>query len=84
PRVAKTIPNPNLIYPGQVLKIPTLTDAQKSDAMSRSSSYKMRRKKRMMRSNTSDTGKTEMKDMKKSDMKDMKKSDMKKDTTKKK
>jgi len=74
PRIPKTIPNPNLIYPGQVLKIPTLTDAQKSDAMSRSSSYKMKRKKRMTKSsnNTSDT-KTEMK-----------KTETKKDTTKKK
>ncbi|MDQ3193407.1 MAG: hypothetical protein M3P82_00265, partial [Bacteroidota bacterium] len=76
PRVAKTIPNPNLIYPGQVLKIPTLTDAQKSDAMSRSTSYKSRRKKRMMKSDSNNTGNTEMKDMKKQDMK--------KDTTKKK
>ncbi|MEO8664557.1 MAG: LysM peptidoglycan-binding domain-containing protein [Ignavibacteria bacterium] len=73
PRVAKTIPNPNLIYPGQVLKIPTLTDAQKSEAMSKSSMYKSKRKKRMMKSDSSDTGKTEMKKM-----------DMKKDTTKKK
>jgi len=71
PRIPKTIPNPNLIYPGQVLKIPTLTDAQKSDAMSRSSSYKMKRKKRMTKS--SDTGNTEMK-----------KTETKKDTTKKK
>jgi hypothetical protein len=29
PRTPKTIPNPNLIYPGQVLRIPTLTDAEK-------------------------------------------------------
>lgn len=75
PRVAKTIPNPNLIYPGQVLKIPTLTDAQKQEAMSRSHSYRGTRKRRMMKSNSSDTGKMEMKDNKKMDMK--------KDTTKK-
>ncbi|MBK9332760.1 MAG: LysM peptidoglycan-binding domain-containing protein [Ignavibacteria bacterium] len=53
PRVAKTIPNPNLIYPGQVLKIPTLTDAQKNDAMSRTNSYKTKRK---MKTKTVDSG----------------------------
>ncbi len=84
PRVAKTIPNPNLIYPGQVLRIPTLTEAQKTEAMNRSNSYRSTRKRRMRSSDTmrsGDTGKTEMKDMKKEDMK---KEDMKKDTTKKK
>jgi len=66
PRVAKTIPNPNLIYPGQVLKIPTLTEAQKTDAMKKANQYRgSRTKKRVMKSNTGDTGKTEMKDMKK-------------------
>ena len=79
PRVQTTIPNPNLIYPGQVLKIPTLTDAQKQEAMSKSSSYRGSRKKRMMKSNTSDSD-----DTKKTEMKDTKKTDMKKDTTKKK
>lgn len=77
PRIPKTIPNPNLIYPGQVLKIPTLTEAQKTEAMNRANSYKYKRKKRMTKStNTGDNKKTEMKDMKKPDMK--------KDTTKKK
>ncbi|MBK9332479.1 MAG: LysM peptidoglycan-binding domain-containing protein [Ignavibacteria bacterium] len=61
PRVAKTIPNPNLIYPGQVLKIPTLTDAQKNDAMSRTNSYKTKRK---MKTKSVDSG-----DMKKEDEK---------------
>jgi nucleoid-associated protein YgaU len=60
-RVPKTIPNPNLIYPGQVLKIPTLTDAQKTAAMDKSSSYKTRRKKRMMKTNDATEKKTEMK-----------------------
>lgn len=62
PKVAKTIPNPNLIYPGQVLKIPALTDAQKQEALSKGNSYKSKRKVRMTKkSDTGDTGKTEMK-----------------------
>lgn len=32
-RTPKTIPNPNLIYPGQVLRVPTLTDAQKQEVL---------------------------------------------------
>ncbi len=75
PRIPTTIPNPNLIYPGQVLKIPTLTDAQKTEAMNKSMNYRGTRKKRMMKSDTDET---------KTEMKDMKKPDMKKDTTKKK
>lgn len=59
-RVAKTIPNPNLIYPGQVLKIPTLTDAQKQAALKTGSTYKAKRKKRVMKSDSTDT-KTETK-----------------------
>jgi nucleoid-associated protein YgaU len=60
PRIPTTIPNPNLIYPGQVLKIPTLTDAQKTEAMSRWGDYKgSRKKKRTMKTDTST--KTEMK-----------------------
>lgn len=70
PRIPKAIPNPNLIYPGQVLKIPTLTEAQKTDAMKKANTYRVKRKKRV--SKTSDTG-TEMK-----------KTETKKDTTKKK
>lgn len=68
PKVKKTIPNPNLIYPGQVLKIPTLTDAQKTDAMKKSNSYKTKRK---MKSKV-DSG-----DMKKDEKKDMKKDEKK-------
>ena len=33
PRIPKTIPNPNLIYPGQVLKVPTLTSQQKEETL---------------------------------------------------
>ena len=62
PKVAKTIPNPNLIYPGQVLKIPALTDAQKQEALSKGNTYKSKRKVRMTKkTETGDTGKTEMK-----------------------
>lgn len=62
PKVAKTIPNPNLIYPGQVLKIPALTDAQKKEMESKSSMYKGTKKKRVSKSTTTtDTKKTEVK-----------------------
>lgn len=77
PKVAKSIPNPNLIYPGQVLKIPTLTEAQKTDALKRSHEYKGKRKKRV-----SKTEGTEMKETKKTET--PKKTEVKKDTTKKK
>ncbi|MBL8007486.1 MAG: LysM peptidoglycan-binding domain-containing protein [Ignavibacteria bacterium] len=68
PKVAKTIPNPNLIYPGQVLKIPALTEAQKTEMMNKATNY---RKKRVMKTEKS-TDSTP------------KKTEMKKDTTKKK
>jgi LysM repeat protein len=57
PRVKTTIPNPNLIYPGQVLKIPALTDAQKSAALERGSTYRSTRKTRVKKTE----GDTEMK-----------------------
>jgi len=89
---AQTIRNPNLIYPGQVLRIPALTDAQKKEAEMRSHQYrKTRRHKRstdMKKDTSKDTKKDDTKkDMKKDDTKkDMKKDtkNMKKDTTKKK
>jgi LysM repeat protein len=59
----KKITNPNLIYPGQVLKIPTLTDAQKKEAEMKSKKY---RKHRTIK-------KEEKQDMKKDVKKDMKK-----------
>jgi LysM repeat protein len=40
----KAVTNPNLIYPGQVLKIPTLTDAQKKEAEMKSKKYRKHRK----------------------------------------
>jgi len=65
----KKITNPNLIYPGQVLKIPTLTDAQKKEAEMKSKKYRRHRTIK----------KDEMKTDEKQDMKkDMKKKDEKK------
>ncbi len=52
PKVAKTIPNPNLIYPGQVLKIPALTEAQKTEMMKKSNSYKGTKKRTTKKSDT--------------------------------
>ena len=43
-RIPKTIKNPNLIYPGQVLRIPKLTNAQKKDYLKKYNSYKYYRK----------------------------------------
>jgi len=66
PKVAKTIPNPNLIYPGQVLKIPAMTDAQKQEALKKAVNYRGMRKKRTMKSTTDSTKKEEpKKEMKK-------------------
>ena len=76
PKVSKTIPNPNLIYPGQVLKIPALTEAQKTEMMNKANSYKGMKKKRVMKTETGDNKTTEKKEVKKTEMK--------KDTTKKK
>src|SRR4030095_6486508 len=55
----KAVTNPNLIYPGQCLKIPTLTDAQKKEAEMRSHSY--RRVRRHKTTSTTTTTKTETK-----------------------
>ena len=78
-----TISNPNLIYPGQVLRIPALTDAQKKEAEMKSKQYrKVRRRKST--TTTTDTKKDVKKDDTKKDVKKDVKKDMKKDTTKKK
>jgi len=55
-----TISNPNLIYPGQVLRIPALTDAQKKEAEMRSHQYRKTRRHKK----TSDTTKDMKKDTK--------------------
>ena len=74
----KKVTNPNLIYPGQCMKIPTLTDAQKKEAELSSKKYrKVRRTK-----TTTDVKKEEpKKDVKKDEKKDVKK-DEKKDVKK--
>jgi LysM repeat protein len=76
----KKITNPNLIYPGQVLRIPTLTDAQKKEAEMKSKKY---RKTRKTKTTTTDTKKEDVKkDMKKDDTKKDVKKDTKKDEKK--
>lgn len=57
----KAVTNPNLIYPGQCLKIPTLTDAQKNEAEMKSKKY------RKVRKTTTDTKKEEPKKDEKKD-----------------
>ncbi len=64
----KKVTNPNLIYPGQCMKIPTLTDAQKKEAEMHSKKY------RKVRKTTTDVKKEEpKKDVKKDEKKDVKK-----------
>lgn len=62
----KKVTNPNLIYPGQCLKIPTLTDAQKKEAEMKSKKYRKVRK-------TKTTTDTKKEDVKKDEKKDFKK-----------
>jgi LysM repeat protein len=76
----KKVTNPNLIYPGQVLKIPTLTDAQKKEAEMKSKKYRKTRKVKK-EGEMKEEKKEEKKDMKKETKKDEKK-DMKKETKK--
>ena len=78
----KKITNPNLIYPGQVLRIPALTDAQKKEAEMKSKKYrKIRKNKTTTDVKKEEPKKDEKKDMKKDEKKDTKK-DEKKDTKK--
>jgi hypothetical protein len=56
------VTNPNLIYPGQCLKIPTLTDAQKKEAEMKSKKY---RKVRTRKTTDTEMKKDEKKDEKK-------------------
>ena len=39
-RTPKTIPNPNLIYPGQVLRIPALTSQQKEETLNKNLNWR--------------------------------------------
>ncbi len=58
----KKVTNPNLIYPGQCLKIPTLTDAQKKEAEMNSKKY---RKVRRVKTTTETKKEDVKKDVKK-------------------
>lgn len=73
PKVAKTIKNPNLIYPGQVLNIPALSDADKKAAVDKTNKYKNTWRKKMKVTKEEGVDKT----------KDAKKEEVKKDNTKK-
>jgi LysM repeat protein len=76
----KAVTNPNLIYPGQILRIPALTDAQKKEAEMKSKKYrKVRKHKTDVKKE--DVKKDEKKDVKKDVKKDEKK-DVKKDVKK--
>jgi LysM repeat protein len=72
----KAVTNPNLIYPGQILKIPALTDAQKKEAEMKSKKY------RKVRKHKSDVKKDDMKKDEKKDVKKDVKKDEKKDVKK--
>lgn len=77
----KKVTNPNLIYPGQCMKIPTLTDAQKKEAEMKSKKYRKTRKVKSTTDVKTDVKKDEKKDVKKDEKKDVKK-DEKKDVKK--
>jgi hypothetical protein len=89
PKVAKTIKNPNLIYPGQVLKVPALTDAEKKAAVDKANKYKntWRKKMKVKKEEGTETKKEvkkdEKKEVKKDEKKDTKKTDTKKTEPKK-
>ncbi len=74
-----TITNPNLIYPGQQLVVPTLTDKMKQDAMKVKNTWRKRTTKKT--DSTTGTTTTTPTDTKKDVKKDEKK-DVKKDTPK--
>lgn len=83
PKVPKTIKNPNLIYPGQVLKVPALTEDLKKKALDKSKKYRWHRKKKMDKEEPKKDDKKEVKkDEKKDVKKDVKKEEVKKDVKK--
>ncbi len=88
PKVPKTIKNPNLIYPGQVLVIPALTDAEKKAAVEKTKKYKNKwhKKRKVVKKEATeekkDAKKEEKKDVKKDEKKDVKKDEKKKDEKK--
>lgn len=78
-RTPTKISNPNLIYPGQQLVVPTLTDKMKQDALKVKNKWMKKRTKKS--DTTTETKKDAPKDMKKDEKKDVKK-DEKKDVKK--
>lgn len=79
----KRIPNPNLIYPGQILKIPTLTDAQKNEANLKAKQYRRHRTVKKEEVKKEEPKKDVKKEEPKKDVKkDVKKEDVKKDVKK--
>jgi len=81
PKVVKTIKNPNLIYPGQVLKVPALTKDLEKSALDKAKKWKKWHKK-VVKKEEGDVKKDEKKDVKKDVKKDEKK-EVKKDEKKK-
>lgn len=87
PKVSTTIKNPNLIYPGQVLKVPALTEDLKKKAEQKAKTYRYHRKPKVEKKE-GDVKKDEKKDVKKEEpkkdvKKDVKKEEPKKETPKK-
>lgn len=82
PKVAKTIKNPNLIYPGQVLRIPALTDAEKKAAVLKTNKYKNKWVKRVKKTDTTEVKKDEVKKDEKKEVKKEDKKDVKKEVKK--
>jgi nucleoid-associated protein YgaU len=85
PKVAKTIKNPNLIYPGQVLKVPALTKELEKSALDKAKHWRHWHHKKVVKKEgdevKKDVKKDEKKDVKKDEKKDVKK-DVKKDEKK--
>jgi hypothetical protein len=84
PKVVKTIKNPNLIYPGQVLKVPALTKELEKNALDKAKKWKRTHHKVVKKEGDEvkkDVKKDEKKDVKKDEKKDAKK-DVKKEEKK--
>ncbi|MCU0371699.1 MAG: LysM peptidoglycan-binding domain-containing protein [Ignavibacteria bacterium] len=82
PKVSKTIKNPNLIYPGQVLNVPALTEDLKKKAEQKAKKYRYHRKPKVEKKE-GDVKKDEKKDVKKEEPKKDVKKDVKKEEPKK-
>jgi len=78
-RIPKTIKNPHLVYPGQVLRIPKMSDALKKSAIfDRARGWLDWKKGRVHHKKISTTKTDEKKDVKKDEKKDVKKEPLKK------